>query len=141
MRNVKQLIETMNLDIAADLERAGFPSVELSHGGDSFKLACPHNLCSARQLPKAQACIPSPQGSGTISNMSGRLSVGTGPALAHMLAERLRGLAYNLGRQCAELLGLACQSLDLLVPERDVQPRHLDGIFRASKATGEMKSR
>src|SRR5262249_5763723 len=69
------------------------------------------------------------------------LSVGTGQALAHVLAERLRGLADNLGRQRAELLGLACQSPDLLVPERDVQPRHLDGIFRAGEAAGEMKSR
>ena len=63
--------ETMNLGVAANLERAGFPSVELSHG-DSFKLASPHNLCSARQLPKARACILSPQGSGTIGNMGGR---------------------------------------------------------------------
>jgi hypothetical protein len=33
--------ETMNFGIAADLECAQFPSVELSHGGDSFKLARP----------------------------------------------------------------------------------------------------
>ena len=61
--------ETMTLGVAANLERAGFPSVELSRG-DSFKLACLHNLCSARQLPKARACILSPHGA--IGNMGGR---------------------------------------------------------------------
>ena len=62
--------EKMNLGVAANLERAGFPSARAQSWGSPSNLPAP--LCSARQLPEARACILSPQGSGAIGNMGGR---------------------------------------------------------------------